>query len=1009
MERHNLFRWLWGVICSTPFWLVVIVLAAFLPLYEPQGFLNTRGGGDSPFLLQRTQQLVTAIQDGHFPVRWMPDANYGYGYPFFNFYAPLSIYVAAGFRFLGFSYTVAIQLAQLAGLGVAAWGMYRLGKGWWGTERAGIFAAAAYTFAPFHLVNLYVRGDSLAEFWAMAFYPLILLAMDSSLAKNGRPHWQQMGLLALSYAGLILSHNISALIFSPFVGLYMLIRLRQQGLQPFPYWVMGLVWGLGLAAWFWMPALTEQSLVQLEPVTSGYFHYSGHFRDGFSLVQPSLLFDYDVSAGNGGAFRMGLGQLLVILLGMIPLVWYKQPNLPRLFLGLGLLLATAMIGSLSRPLWDFLPLLSYTQFPWRFLSVQAFVGALVSAGTIRRFPQAIYLLLPFLFLTSLGNLSTDHLFLTDADLTTERLAQYEWFTGNIGSTVSAEYLPHTASPRSYNSLWLISGQRDVAQTVSGLATAQLQQRQATEQHWQIQVSSPSATLLLPTLYWVGWQAKLDGQPIPIQPSIGSGLMQVEVPAGCHILQLQLRHTPIRLIAELLSLVAGLWLIWQWRTSMQRMLLGGVTLLLLALLLHLLPTPALPNNNLSWDFAQMGYLHHAPVPFSDGSILNSYNYSSETVRAGETLTITLFMKSGANMPASIALFSPAVTRPSITDQVAILPIEQQTQLLGATVVYELQIPANAPMGLYLPRLTILGATAMMESSQQQRGELFLRPVRVVPALSQPDPPNQPLAVRVQEGFVQDKTLFLYLAWWTEQPLNQHLSVSLRVSNHAGTRLSQFDTQPGYGFLPSYGWPARQWVYDRLAVPLPATINNQEQPLAITGQLYNPNGQAQLIRRLGELFWQEGNWQFRPTEPNFILPNDRIPIEITFAEVAQLRGYSLQPSANSLTLTLYWQALTPTADYFHFVHLLDEQGEIVVQEDAMPRQNSYPTSQWTTGEIVTDEVTLLLAGLPAGNYTLAMGLYQKVGDEYPRVPATTPDGSPLPENRLLIPFVYSPTAP
>ncbi|MBP6469568.1 MAG: hypothetical protein KA773_03970, partial [Chloroflexi bacterium] len=67
------------------FWLATIfvaVLAAW-PLLSGPGLVNTRGGGDSPFLLQRLQQLETAVRDGHFPVRWMPDANYGYGYPFF--------------------------------------------------------------------------------------------------------------------------------------------------------------------------------------------------------------------------------------------------------------------------------------------------------------------------------------------------------------------------------------------------------------------------------------------------------------------------------------------------------------------------------------------------------------------------------------------------------------------------------------------------------------------------------------------------------------------------------------------------------------------------------------------------------------------------------------------------------------------------------------------------------------------------------------------------------------
>ena len=162
---------------------VVVAVLAAAPLLAP-GFLNTRGGGDSPFLLQRLQQLETALHDGHFPVRWMPDANYGYGYPFFNYYAPLSIYVAFFFRLLGYSYVAALELAQLGGFLVAAGGAYLLARRWLMSQWAALVAAAAYTVAPFHLVNVYVRGDSLAEFWAMAFYPLVLLAMDRLLDRD---------------------------------------------------------------------------------------------------------------------------------------------------------------------------------------------------------------------------------------------------------------------------------------------------------------------------------------------------------------------------------------------------------------------------------------------------------------------------------------------------------------------------------------------------------------------------------------------------------------------------------------------------------------------------------------------------------------------------------------------------------------------------------------------------------------------------------------------------------
>jgi len=108
-------KWYLSVVFLCLIGAIVAAIVLALPLMREPGLLNTRGGGDSPFLLQRLHQLEAALQDGHFPVRWMPDANYGYGYPFYNFYAPLSIYITAVFRFFGFGFVRAIQLSQLGG------------------------------------------------------------------------------------------------------------------------------------------------------------------------------------------------------------------------------------------------------------------------------------------------------------------------------------------------------------------------------------------------------------------------------------------------------------------------------------------------------------------------------------------------------------------------------------------------------------------------------------------------------------------------------------------------------------------------------------------------------------------------------------------------------------------------------------------------------------------------------------------------------------------------------
>lgn len=1033
------------------------------PLFSEPGLLNTRGGGDSPFLLQRVQQLVTALADGHFPARWMPDANYGYGYPFFHYYAPLSLYIAAFFRLLTFDYVTAIKLAQLAGFLVAAAGMFFLGQRWLGSDAAALLASAAYTLAPFHMVNIYVRGDSLAEFWAMAFFPLVLLAADELLRQPGP---LSLLYLSLAYAALVLSHNISALIFTPFLLLFLalglLVSYRSQNGEfgrRLRLALLALGLALLLSAWFWLPALAETGLAQTDPVTAGFFHYSAHFLT--NPVQVTLLFDYDVSGRQ--AFRMGLVQgllalpglvLLLVVTGRSPRVLTNLPSerYPLLFALLALSVATLMLTPLSRPFWDNLPLLPYTQFPWRFLSIQAVATSLL-IGSLAWLPARkvlVPLALGLLLVSGLGWLRPVHI--VPAGLSSYDLAEYEWFTGNIGSTVSAEYLPQWVQPRPYSSNWLEQGRRNQATFLTGRGQANLTERAAAAQQWQLEVTATPATLMLPTMYWPGWTAQLDGMPLSVQAAPSSGLISVpELPAGTHTLTLQLRRTPLRWFAEALS-VAGLmglivvafqagWFIQPRRAlAVVACLLGVLAALFLVARIRAFWqwTPTGPPHNASWDFAQMGYLHEEPagIPFTDGSRLTSYQYSAPSISAGETLTITLHWEApaGSNDEVTLALTTPGVHRFKQAP-----PLVVQTQPLTAEEMkVALPIPLNAPAGLYVPRLTLNGAQALTPAGEP-RGDLFLSPVRILPVERPVENEQEGLQVQVDnvslvgemplrqpagwlpatpfgcdEAGTATSQAIMQLAWATTQPLSHNYNVSLRLLDQNGVELVLCDSQPGYGFRPSSSWPAGQWVPDWLALPLPPQIT-AAAPYVVTARLYDVgSNEVVLTRLLGQLDWQGEALVFQPATPSFEVPAGIEPSGAVFGEAITLHGYVLEVTPQTLTLALYWGALQPgQEDYQRFVHLVDTTtGQIVSQRDGTPQNESYPTGQWTVGEVITDVVTIDLATLPAGDhYALAVGLYRPEPPGYPRLPAVDAEGRPVAEDRvfLLSNLTLPPTSP
>ncbi len=794
--------------------LILVALVAAAPLWGP-GMVNTRGGGDSPFLLQRTHQMVVNLRAGVFPVRWMPDAAYGLGYPFFSYYAALPYYLAGLLALAGLDLLTALKLVQTLGFVAAGLAMYgwmcRVTRSRW----AAWLAAVAYTIAPFHLVNVYVRGDSLSEFYAFVFYPLILWALEqvpnsklqtpnsklqdpNSGVRNVGEWWWA----ALASAGLILTHNLSAFIFFPFLLLYLVILAwREKGdrkrVLGFGFLSLGL--GFLLSAWFWLPALAELGQAQLGPSTQDYFHYSRHFRT-LNLVQDRLLFDYSPTAGDvaRSPFAMGAVQAGFAVLGGLQLVVRgvrRRLQARWAFVLIGLLISTAMITPLSRPLWDYLPLLPIVQFPWRFLSVQALFTAAATAALVGSISVPVarsadhpslvaprlsfvvrlwsfvishlsfLLALPIAALLALSvllPLRPERLPIGPADVTVERLQLYELFAGNIGTTIRYEWLPRTVNPRPFTSDALIEpGAPPRAIPLDGAAVeAALVERGPTRQVWC--VWGEGGGIAFPLLYWPGWRARLDGELAEAWPVEGSGYLALQVPPGEHTLALRLARTPARAVAEVGSLaaVAGLLAIiaidtirkpksqisnlksqiGHWSLVIPPLSLGfGLAVLLL------LPRGAFEGAaDLTMDFDQMPYLHHNPSGVEFGvARLSGYALSEDELAPGDALTVTLSWTDIAEgaYDAALRLVSPAAVRYDVE------PLAEATGDLpsdppGVAPVSNslvLQLPQDLPRGVYLLQLRLLGTEEELRAltaGGRTRGVLYLRPVRVVRGPSLP---------------------------------------------------------------------------------------------------------------------------------------------------------------------------------------------------------------------------------------------------------------------------------
>jgi hypothetical protein len=536
----------------------LLALLAGLPLFQ----FKVMRGHDALEYLPRTIEFQRALSAGQLLPRWAPDLSGGYGQPFFNFNPPLFYYAATAFHALGFSFVAAQNLAIFALLWLAGLGMYALAADLYG-RHGGLVAATAYLYAPYLLVTLYVRA-ALADFAAFAFIPLAIWGLHR-FAHGGRPVFAWIG--ALAVALLMLSSNTVALIACPVLAL--LVVWQAYAGRSWPMLLRGvgcLLAGLGLSAFFWLPALVERDFVHTARLLEGYLNYRNHFVYPLQLLFSPWGYGLSLPGpGDGMSFEIGYVQLGLAVAGLVVL-WYirraggRQAQL--LGFALTLLVAAAFFAStLSQFLWDGLPLLQYLEFPWRFLSLAAVGAALVSGslfllvGTDRpRLANGLAaLLIAGLFLSNFVHAQPAGFYnVVDDNYSPQSIA-----AGRISVTTAEEYEP----------VWVVERpQAPAAEPLTfreGAGRALVTWLSPTYREFQIQVGQ-SARLRLNTFYFPGWTLTVDSGGRAIDYNNPQGAIEFLLEPGTHVVRFRFVDTPIRwwsATLSLLTLVLGLSTFW----------------------------------------------------------------------------------------------------------------------------------------------------------------------------------------------------------------------------------------------------------------------------------------------------------------------------------------------------------------------------------------------------------------------------------------------------------------
>jgi hypothetical protein len=503
------------------------------------GTLVIRGnscGHDFDFHLLSWMEVARAWHSGIAYPHWVQDANFGAGEPRLIFYPPAS-WLLGGLLGTILGWHAAPVLFVLLALLGAGGSMYLLAREWAPPVAAG-FAACLYIANPYAMFVAYERS-ALAELLAAAWFPLMIL-----FALRTR---SSIALLGLSVAALWLTNSPAAV-----MGSYLLavLALGMWIVEDRPWPALratgGVALGLGLAAFYIIPAAFEQRWVQIDrAIIPGmrvedsflFAHTQNAFHDQV-LWTASWIFVAEVAVASIAAYlawrtRSG-GRPRMVLTALLPILLLLQ--LPASYL-----------------IWKHAPHLKFLQFPWRWTVALSVVTCLLAGMAVKKIHRgtAMLAILVIAAMAVGGGL----LFFQPCDDEDAVAAQIAAFRQGQGTQGTDEYTPVGADNSAVQQhLPLVrvlrAAQDDTADSskgdnpdwqagAAGSIAATVNVKRWNAEHWVVSVVTPeTGYAVLRFMDYPSWRVTVDGTPVQGRPVRDDGLMTVPVTTGNHVVEVQ---------------------------------------------------------------------------------------------------------------------------------------------------------------------------------------------------------------------------------------------------------------------------------------------------------------------------------------------------------------------------------------------------------------------------------------------------------------------------------------
>lgn len=488
-------------------------------------------GVDVPQHYRMALGFFESIRAGDFYPSWLSSTNGGYGDPSIRFYPPALYYMLSFFRLIIGDWYVASLLTLslltvIGGTGMYLWASALTDK------RYAVLAALVYMLSPYHANEMYQAG-LYAQYTCASVLPFVF-AFTERIIANAR--WRDAGGLGLSYGIVALSNLPLAVLGSVAVGVYALVRLAQSFSRRALYQLIaGALSGLALSSCYLIPMLTE--LKWKRPSGAGldkWFAYKNNF-----IFQPS--------PNEMGDYWIPIITTVTLLMAVPVVILFVKRKRQALAPAVVALVTFLMATSLSKPIWDAVPALQETQFPWRVLTItSACLSILVAISfpeLVRMWPTRLRpLSLALIGITAIA-LSFTILQIIRPAIFQNHAAFDQMVTSLQGSESNEGLLP----------VWVSGKPRTMDQPVEAAGrNVQVTEWSATQREFKIGAGA-STEVRLRTFYYPYWKATAEGKQLTTKPA-NDGALLVSVPPTATIVNVRFVEPKTTYVAGALSVL-----------------------------------------------------------------------------------------------------------------------------------------------------------------------------------------------------------------------------------------------------------------------------------------------------------------------------------------------------------------------------------------------------------------------------------------------------------------------